>query len=111
MDVTLTHYLSLSCMIFAVGIVGLLIACRSLISVLMSLELLLLGVNIGFVACSAFHQNLVGQITSLFVLAVAAAEAAIGLAIVIVYYRQKQTISLMSLSLLKCDLDDTTDES
>jgi len=100
MEITLTHYLSLSCMLFAIGIVGLLLNRQTLLGVLMSLEILLLAVEITFVSFGAYHHDVTGQIMTLFILTVAAAETAIGLAIIVVYYRRHKTIAVEDLSRL-----------
>ncbi|MDC0344651.1 NADH-quinone oxidoreductase subunit NuoK [Alphaproteobacteria bacterium] len=100
MAITLTHCIGISSALFAIGLFGMLANRRSLISVLMSLELLLLGVNLTFVSFGHFHQDLTGQILALFVLTIAAAETAIGLSILVIYYRQRQTIHLEEMSQL-----------
>ncbi len=97
MDITLMHYLCLSMALFAVGVFGVLMARKSLIHILMSLELMLLGVNLTFVSFSRFHGEVTGQVFSLFILTVAAAEAAIGLAILVVYFREKRTIQITDM--------------
>jgi NADH-quinone oxidoreductase subunit K len=101
MALTLGYYLVLSALLFTIGIVGLLIRRQNLISVLLCIELLLLAVNINFVAFSAYTGTLEGQIYAFFVLTVAAAEAAIGLALVVVYFRKRDTIALDDMTALK----------
>jgi NADH-quinone oxidoreductase subunit K len=85
----LGHYLTVGAILFTLGIFGIFLNRKNVIVILMSIELMLLAVNINFVAFSAFMGDLVGQVFALFVLTVAAAEAAIGLAIVVVYYRNR----------------------
>ncbi len=99
--VPLTHYLTLAAILFTLGIIGIFANRKNLIIILMSIELMLLGVNVNLVAFSAFLQDLSGQIFSMFVLCVAAAEAAIGLAILVVFYRNRATIAVDEVSLLK----------
>lgn len=99
--ITLQTYLTLSAILFAIGIMGIIINRKNIIIVLMSIELMLLAVNYNFVAFSHFNQNITGQVYVFFILAVAAAEAAIGLAILISLYRNKNTISVQELKQLK----------
>lgn len=99
--ITLHHYLVVSALVFTLGIWGILLNRRNVIVILMSIELILLSVNINFVAFSWFLQDLVGQIFSIFVLTVAAAEAAIGLAILVVYFRNRDTIKVDDASVMK----------
>ena len=99
--ITLQTYLTLSAILFAIGIMGIIINRKNIIIVLMSIELMLLSVNFNFVAFSHFNQNITGQVYVFFILAVAAAEAAIGLAILISLYRNKNTISVQELKQLK----------
>ena len=99
--ITLTHYLSVSAILFTIGVFGIIVARKNIISILMSIELILLAVNINFIAFSAHLNDLVGQILVIFVLAVAAAEAAIGLAILVVYYRSCGVIDVKDLSRLR----------
>ena len=100
-DIGLGHYLALSGVIFTIGIAGIFLNRKNIIVILMSIELILLAVNINFVSFSIFLNDLVGQIFTLFILTVAAAEAAIGLAIIVVYYRNSGTISVEEISNLK----------
>ena len=86
-EIGLGHYLSLAAIIFAIGLAGVFLNRKNIIVILMSIELILLGVNINLVSFSIFINDLTGQIFTLFILTVAAAEAAIGLAIIVVYYR------------------------
>jgi NADH-quinone oxidoreductase subunit K len=92
--IPLSHYLALSSSLFALGIVGILINLRNVILIFMSVELMLLAVNINLMAFSYFLKDLTGQIFSLFVLTVAAAEAAIGLAILVLYFRNRGNIAI-----------------
>lgn len=89
MAVSLNHYLGLSAVLFVLGTVGILLNLRNLILLFMSLELILLAVNLNFVAFSAYLGDMSGQIFTLFILTVAAAEAAIGLAILVLYFRHR----------------------
>lgn len=97
-DVELIHYLILSSVIFTLSIVGILINRRNLILILMSIELMLLAININMVAFSAFLHDLAGQIFTIFILAVAAAEAAIGLAILVAYFRNNHNIEIQQMN-------------
>jgi NADH-quinone oxidoreductase subunit K len=101
MSVGLPHYLTLAAILFTLGIFGIFINRKNVIVILMSVELMLLAVNINLVAFSAFNADLVGQIFAMIVLSVAAAEAAIGLAIVVVYFRNRGTIDVAEIDLLK----------
>ncbi len=100
-DIGLGHYLALSGVIFTIGIAGIFLNRKNIIVILMSIELILLAVNINFVSFAIFLNDLVGQIFTLFILTVAAAEAAIGLAIIVVYYRNSGTISVEEIDNLK----------
>ena len=93
-ELTLSHYLVVSSIIFTLGVIGVFLNRRNIIIVLMSIELMLLAVNINFVAFSWFLNDLSGQIFSLLILTVAAAESAIGLAILVVYFRNRSTIEI-----------------
>jgi NADH-quinone oxidoreductase subunit K len=97
----LGHYLSVGAILFTLGVFGIFLNRKNVIVILMSIELMLLAVNINFVAFSAFMGDLVGQVFALFVLTVAAAEAAIGLAIVVVYYRNRGSIAVEDNSMMK----------
>ena len=101
LELTLNHYLAVSAILFALGIFGIFLNRKNVITILMSIELMLLAVNINMVAFSAYSGNLEGQIFSLFILTVAAAEAAIGLAILVVLVRNRQTINVAELDDLK----------
>ena len=100
-DLTLNHYLIVSAIVFTLGAVGIFLNRSSIIIVLMSIELMLLAVNLNLVALSWFLDDLSGQVFSLFILTVAAAEAAIGLAILIVYFRNRSTIAVEDMSRLQ----------
>ena len=100
-EITLGHYLTLAATIFTIGVVGIFLNRKNLIVILMCIELLLLAVNINLVSFSIFLNDLTGQIFALFILTVAAAEAAIGLAIIVVYYRNKGTIRVEEINTLK----------
>jgi NADH-quinone oxidoreductase subunit K len=101
MQVGLGNYLIVAAILFTIGVVGIFLNRRNVIVILMSIELILLSVNINFVAFSAYLGNLVGQVFALFVLTVAAAEAAIGLAILVVYFRNRGTIAVENVNLMK----------
>ena len=90
----LHHYLAVSAILFVVGVLGIFINRKNLIIILMSIELILLSVNLNFVAFSAYLNDLVGQVFAMFVLTVAAGEAAIGLAILVIYFRSRATIAV-----------------
>jgi len=100
-DIGLSHYLTLGAIIFTIGVVGIFLNRKNVIVILMSIELILLAVNINMVSFSIFLNDLNGQIFTLFVLTVAAAEAAIGLAIIVVYYRNSSTIIVEKIDSLK----------
>lgn len=100
LSIGLNHYLVVSALLFTIGIVGVFLNRRNVIIILMSIELLLLSVNINFVAFSAYMNDLLGQIFTLFILTVAAAEAAIGLAILVVYFRNRNTIKVDDISMM-----------
>ena len=97
----LDHYLTVSAALFVIGIFGLFLNRQNISILLMSLELILLAVNINFVAFSSFMGDLVGQIFTLFVLTVAAAEAAIGLAILVCFFRNRGTIDVEDVNVMK----------
>ena len=97
----LGHYLTLAAIIFTLGIIGIFLNRKNVIIILMSIELILLAVNINLVSFSIYLQNLVGQVFTMFILTVAAAEAAIGLAIIVIYYKNKGSINVEQISSLK----------
>jgi NADH-quinone oxidoreductase subunit K len=97
----LEHYLTVAAALFVIGIFGLFLNRKNVIILLMSVEIILLSVNINLVAFSWYHGDLVGQIFTLFVLTVAAAEAAIGLAILVVFFRNRGTINVADLDTMR----------
>jgi len=98
---SLTEFLIVAALLFGLGIAGIILNRKNIITLLMSVELILLAVNTNFIAFSYFLHNMIGQIFVFFVLTVAASEAAIGLAILIVLYRQRNTIDVQKLDELK----------
>jgi NADH-quinone oxidoreductase subunit K len=101
MVVSLEHYLVVSALLFTIGVLGIFLNRKNVIIILMSIELILLSVNINFVAFSAYSGTIVGQIFTLLVLTVAAAEAAIGLAILVTYFRNRNSIAVEDINLMK----------
>jgi NADH-quinone oxidoreductase subunit K len=101
MVIGLAHYLTVAAILFTLGIFGIFLNRKNVIIILMSIELMLLAVNINFVAFSAQLNDLVGQVFAMFVLTVAAAEAAIGLAILVVYFRNRGTIEVEEINVMK----------
>ena len=101
MTIGLGHYLSVAAILFPLGIFGIFLNRKNVIVILMSIELILLGVNINFVAFSSYLNDIVGPVFALFVLTVAAAEAAIGLAILVVFYRNRGSIAVEDINLMK----------
>jgi NADH-quinone oxidoreductase subunit K len=101
MAVGLGQYLAVAAILFTIGVLGIFLNRKNVIIILMSIELILLAVNINFVAFSSFFGDLVGQVFALFVLTVAAAEAAIGLAILVVYFRNRGSIAVEDVNLMK----------
>jgi NADH-quinone oxidoreductase subunit K len=101
MIIGLPHYLTVAAILFTIGIFGIFLNRKNVIVILMSIELMLLAVNINFVAFSAFLGNLIGQVFALFVLTVAAGEAAIGLAILVIYFRNRGSIAVEDINLMK----------
>jgi NADH-quinone oxidoreductase subunit K len=99
--VGLGHYVTLGAVLFTIGVFGIFLNRKNVIIILMSIELMLLAVNINFVAFSTHLGDLVGQVFAMFVLTVAAAEAAIGLAILVVYFRNRGTIAVEDVNLMK----------
>jgi NADH-quinone oxidoreductase subunit K len=97
----LGHYLTVAAILFTLGVFGIFLNRKNVIIILMSVELMLLAVNINLVAFSVFLQDLVGQVFAMFVLTVAAGEAAIGLAILVVYFRNRGTIAVEQINLMK----------
>ena len=100
-EIGLAHYLTVAAILFTLGIFGIFLNRKNVIIILMSVELILLAVNLNLVAFSAALGNLVGQVFAMFVLTVAAAEAAIGLAIVVIYFRNRGSIQVEDVNLMK----------
>jgi NADH-quinone oxidoreductase subunit K len=101
LTIGLSHYLVVAAMLFTLGIFGIFLNRKNVIIILMSVELILLAVNINLVAFSAALGDMVGQVFAMFVLGVAAAESAIGLAIVVVYFRNRGSIQVEDVNLMK----------
>jgi NADH-quinone oxidoreductase subunit K len=101
MSIALNHYLVLAAILFSISIAGIIINRKNLIVLLMSIELMLLAVNLNFIAFSHFLNDLAGQVFVFFILTVAAAEAAIGLAILVVLFRNRQTINVADINEMK----------
>ena len=99
--ITLGHYLAVSAALFVLGVLGIFINRKNVIVILMSIELILLSVNINFIAFSAYLHQVHGQIFAMFVLTVAAGEAAIGLAILVIYFRNRGTIAVDGPDMMK----------
>ena len=100
-EIGVEHYLVLGSILFTLGLFGVFLNRKNVITILMSLELMLLAVNINLVAFSSYQANLLGQIFSLLILTVAAAEAAIGLAILVIYFRINSSIAVENINLMK----------
>jgi NADH-quinone oxidoreductase subunit K len=101
LEIGLGHYLTLAAILFTLGIFGIFLNRKNVIIILMSVELMLLAVNINFVAFSAELNDLVGQVFAVFILTVAAAEAAIGLAILVIYFRSRGSIAVEDINMMK----------
>ena len=101
MEIGLPHYLTVAAILFTIGIFGIFLNRKNVIIILMSIELMLLAVNINLVAFSSYHGDLLGQIFALLVLTVAAGEAAIGLAILVAYYRNRGSIAVDDINMMK----------
>lgn len=101
MEITLGHYLVVAAVLFTLGIFGIFLNRKNVIIILMSIELMLLSVNINLVAFSSHLNDLVGQVFAMFVLTVAAAEAAIGLAILVVYFRNRGNIAVEDINVMR----------
>jgi NADH-quinone oxidoreductase subunit K len=101
MAIGLAQYLTVAAILFTIGVFGIFLNRKNVIVILMSIELILLSVNINFVAFSAFLHDLVGQVMAMFVLTVAAAEAAIGLAILVIYFRNRGSIDVEDVNVMK----------
>jgi len=100
-EIGLGHYLTVAAILFTIGVFGIFLNRKNVIVILMSIELMLLAVNINLVAFSAFLQDMTGQAFAMFVLTVAAAEAAIGLAILVVYFRNRGSIAVEDVNMMK----------
>jgi len=101
MELTLGHYLSVSAALFTIGVFGIFVNRKNIIVILMSIELMLLAVNINLVAFSVYLHDVAGQIFAMFVLTVAAAEAAVGLAILVTFFRNRGNIAVDDASMMK----------
>jgi NADH-quinone oxidoreductase subunit K len=101
MSIPLAHYLTVAAILFTLGIFGIFLNRKNVIIILMSIELMLLAINLNFVAFSAYLGDLAGQVFAMFVLTVAAAEAAIGLAILVVYFRNRGSIEVEDINLMR----------
>ena len=101
MSVGLSHYLTVAAILFTIGVFGIFINRKNVIVILMSIELILLAVNLNLVAFSAFLGDLVGQVFALLVLTVAAAEASIGLAILVAFYRNRGSIAVEDVNMMR----------
>lgn len=101
LEIGLSHYLTLAGLLFTMGVFGIFLNRKNVIIILMSVELMLLSVNINFVAFSAYLGDLSGQVFTMFILTVAAAEAAIGLAILVTFFRNKGSIAVEDISAMK----------
>ena len=100
-EISLEHYLILSSLLFAIGVSGLFMNRKNVITILMSIELMLLAVNINFVAFSVHLQDIVGQVFSIIILSIAAAEVSIGLAILVLYYRNRGSIEIEDINQMR----------
>ncbi len=100
-EISLSHFITLSAVLFCIAISGIFLNRKNIISLLMSIELMLLSVNINFVAFSSFLHDLVGQVFAIFILTVAGAEAAIGLAILVIYFQNHKNIEIKNVSSMK----------
>ena len=100
-DIGLGHYLTLGAVIFSIGVIGIFLNRKNVIVILMSVELILLSVNINLISFSIFSGDLLGQIFTMLILTVAAAEAAIGLAIIVIFYRNKGSIRVEDIHEMK----------
>ena len=101
MDITINHFLGVSAALFTIGVVGIFVNRKNIIVILMAIELILLSVNLNLIAFSVFSGTIAGQIFAMLVLTVAAAEAAVGLAILVVYFRNRGDISVENVDLMK----------
>ena len=101
MEIGLIHYLSVAAILFTIGVFGIFVNRKNVIIILMSIELILLAVNINFVAFSTYLDDISGQIMAMFVLTVAAAEAAVGLAVLVTFFRNRGDIAVDDASVMK----------
>lgn len=101
MEIGIEHYLTVAAMLFTLGVFGIFLNRKNVITILLSIELILLSVNINLVAFSSFMGDLVGQVFAMLILTVAAAEASIGLAILVVYFRNRGSIAVEDIHLMK----------
>ncbi|WP_340693728.1 NADH-quinone oxidoreductase subunit NuoK [Hyphomonas sp.] len=101
MDLGLSHYLAVTAALFTIGVVGIFVNRKNIIVILMAIELILLSVNLNLIAFSVFNGDIAGQIFAMLVLTVAAAEAAVGLAILVVYFRNRGDIAVENVDLMK----------
>ena len=101
MIIGLAHYLAVAAILFTIGVFGIFVNRKNIIVILMSVELILLAVNINFVAFSSYLHNVIGQIYAMFILTVAAAEAAVGLAILVTFFRTRGDIAVDDASVMK----------
>lgn len=101
LEITLGHYLTVAAILFTLGVFGIFLNRKNVIIILMSIELMLLAVNINLVAFSTHMNDMVGQVFAMFILTVAAAEAAIGLAILVIYFRNRGTIAVEDINQMK----------
>ncbi len=101
MDIGLGHYLTVAAILFTLGVLGIFLNRKNVIVILMSIEMMLLAVNLNLISFSVFLNDLTGQVFSMIILTVAAAEAAIGLAILVVYFRNRGTIRVEDINLMK----------
>lgn len=101
MDLGLSHFLAVSAALFTIGVVGIFVNRKNIIVILMAIELILLSVNLNLIAFSVFSGTIAGQIFAMLVLTVAAAEAAVGLAILVVYFRNRGDISVENVDMMK----------
>lgn len=100
-EISLEHYLILSCLLFSVGATGLFMNRKSVITILMGIELMLLAVNLNFIAFSVYLEDMVGQVFSIIILSIAAAEVSIGLAILVLYFRNRGSIEIEDINQMK----------
>jgi NADH-quinone oxidoreductase subunit K len=101
MTIGLTHYLTVAALLFVIGVFGIFVNRKNIIVILMSIEMILLAVNINFAAFSAYLHDISGQVFAMFVLTVAAAEAAVGLAILVTFFRNRGDISVDDANVMK----------